>query len=225
MKKYYRIIILLIILVFITTYNPTQFDFVTQNNSTFFRIQNIEIVNNFLIEEEEIEEKLQKIYNRNIFLVSGNDIEKPLKEVNYLNKVEVKKKYPNTIVVKIFETKPIAILFKNKTKYILDSSSNLISFKSDFNKLPNIFGEKAEDHFIFFFKQLEKNNFPNDKIKNFYYFQIGRWDLQLTNSKIIKYPSNNTEEAIKKSIKLLKRKDFENYNIIDLRIEGKIIVE
>jgi len=225
MKKFYKIITLLIVFIFLSTYNPTQFDFVTQNNSTFFRIQNIEIVNNFLIEEEEIEEKLQKIYNRNIFLVSGNDIEKPLKEVNYLNKVEVKKKYPNTIVVKIFETKPIAILFKNKTKYILDSSSNLISFKSDFNKLPNIFGEKAEDHFIFFFKQLEKNNFPNDKIKNFYYFQIGRWDLQLTNSKIIKYPSNNTEEAIKKSIKLLKRKDFENYNIIDLRIEGKIIVE
>ena len=225
MKKFYKIITLLIVFIFLSTYNPTQFDFVTQNNSTFFRIQNIEIVNNFLIEEEEIEEKLQKIYNRNIFLVSGNDIEKPLKEVNYLNKVEVKKKYPNTIVVKIFETKPIAILFKNKTKYILDSSSNLISFKSDFNKLPNIFGEKAEDHFIFFFKQLEKNNFPNDKIKNFYYFQIGRWDLQLTNSKIIKYPSNNTEEAIKKSIKLLKRKDFENYNIIDLRIEDKIIVE
>ena len=174
MKKFYKIITLLIVFIFLSTYNPTQFDFVTQNNSTFFRIQNIEIVNNFLIEEEEIEEKLQKIYNRNIFLVSGNDIEKPLKEVNYLNKVEVKKKYPNTIVVKIFETKPIAILFKNKTKYILDSSSNLISFKSDFNKLPNIFGEKAEDHFIFFFKQLEKNNFPNDKIKNFYYFQIGR---------------------------------------------------
>ena len=34
-----------------------------------------------------------------------------------------------------------------------------------------------------------------------------------------------TDEAIKKSIELLKRKDFENYKIIDLRIDGKIIVE
>ena len=32
-------------------------------------------------------------------------------------------------------------------------------------------------------------------------------------------------EAIQQSIKLLNRKDFENYNIIDLRIEGKIVVE
>ena len=225
MKKFYKIITLLIIFIFLSTYNPKKLDFVIQNNSTFFRIKNIEIINNFLISEKEIEEKLQQIYKRNIFLVSSHDIEKPLKEVNYLKKVEVKKKYPSTIVVKIFETKPVAILFKDKTKYILDSSSNLISFKSDFDKLPNIFGEGAEDHFIFFLSQLENNNFPKDKIKNFYYFQIGRWDLQLINSKIIKYPGNNTEDAIKKSIKLLKRKDFENYNIIDLRIEGKIIVE
>ena len=225
MKKFYKIITLLKVFIFLSTYSPIKFDFVTQNNNTFFKIKNIEIVDNFLIKEKEIEKKLYKIYNRNIFLVNSDDIEKPLKEVDYLKKVEVKKKYPNTIVVKIFETKPIAILIKNKKKYILDNSSNLISFKNNFEKLPNIFGEGAEEHFMFFFEQLKSNNFPNEKIKNYYYFQIGRWDLQLINGKIIKYPSNNTEVAIKKSIKLLKRKDFENYNIIDLRIEGKIIVE
>ena len=62
-------------------------------------------------------------------------------------------------------------------------------------------------------------------IVNFYYFQIGRWDIQLANNKIIKLPQNNIEDAIKKSIELLEREDFENYNIIDLRVGGKIIVE
>jgi len=61
--------------------------------------------------------------------------------------------------------------------------------------------------------------------KFFYFFKIGRWDIQLTNDKIIKFPHNNIEDAVKKSIELLDRKDFENYNIIDLRIDGKIIVE
>ena len=73
--------------------------------------------------------------------------------------------------------------------------------------------------------QLKSNNFPSKEIKNFYYFQVGRWDLQLINGKIIKFPYNSTEEAIKKSIELLNHKDFENYNIIDLRVGGKIIVE
>ena len=63
------------------------------------------------------------------------------------------------------------------------------------------------------------------KIKNFYFFQIGRWDLELKNDKIIKFPNENVEDAIIKSIELLNRQDFENYNIIDLRVEGKIIVE
>ena len=170
---------------------------------------------------------MSEIYNKNIFLIKRKDIEDTLKEINFLEKIEVKKKYPNTIIVEIFETKPIAILYKDKAKYLLDSSSNLILFENDmnFNQLPSVFGEGAKNHFIYFFSQLENNNFPIQDVKKFYFFQIGRWDLQLVNDQIIKLPHNNIEDAIKKSIKLLDRKDFENYNIIDLRIDGKIIVE
>ena len=62
-------------------------------------------------------------------------------------------------------------------------------------------------------------------MKNFYYFQAGRWDLQLQNNKVIKFPDNNINDAIIKSIELLGREDFKNYNTIDLRVDGKIIVE
>ena len=127
----------------------------------------------------------------------------------------------------IFETKPVAILFKNKAKYILDSSSNLILFKQDIglNNLPGIFGEEAENNFVYFLNLLKKNNFPIKQIKNFYYFQIGRWDLQLANNKIVKLPHNNIKDAVIKSIELLDHKNFKSYNIIDLRIDGKIIVK
>ena len=227
MKKLYRIVLLIIVLIFLSTYNPSEFNLILQKNNTLLKIQKIEIVNNFLIKDSEIKEKLSKIYNKNIFLIKRKDIEDPLKEINFLKKIEVKKKYPNTIIVEIFETKPVAILYQNKAKYLLDSSSNLILFEDamNFNQLPTVFGEGAKNHFIYFFSQLENNNFPIKDVKKFYFFQIGRWDLQLVNDKIIKFPHNNIEDAIKKSIELLDRKDFENYNIIDLRIDGKIIVE
>ena len=227
MKKLYRIALLLIVLIFLSTYNPNKFDLILEEKNTFFEIKNIKIVNNSLIKKNEILEKLSKIYNKNIFLIKRNDIEDPLKKINFLKKIEVKKKYPNTVIIKIFEAKPVANLFRNKVKYLLDSSSNLILFKNDvnFNHLPSIFGEGAENNFINFFHQLESNNFPKKEIVNFYYFQIGRWDIQLANNKIIKFPHYNIEAAIKKSIELLERKDFENYNIIDLRVDGKIIVE
>ena len=227
MKKLYRIPLLLIAFIFLSTYNPNKFGSTLEEKYTFFEIKNIKIVNNFLIKKNEIKEKLSKIYNKNIFLVKRNDIEKSLKKVNFLEKIEVKKKYPDTIIIKIFETKPVANLLKNKVKYILDSSSNLILFENNlnFNKLPYIFGVDAENNFVNFLNQLNNNSFPNKEIINFYYFQVGRWDIQLINNKIIKFPHNNVEDAIKKSTKLLKHKDFENYNIIDLRIDGKIIVE
>ena len=49
--------------------------------------------------------------------------------------------------------------------------------------------------------------------------------MGLTSGRLVKFPHRNIDYAIKKSIELLDRKDFENYNIIDLRIDGKIIVE
>tara|TARA_B100001013_G_scaffold5300_1_gene3425 strand:+ start:112 stop:795 length:684 start_codon:yes stop_codon:yes gene_type:complete len=227
MKKLYRIVLLILVLIFLSTYSPNKFDLILEKNNTFLKIQKIKIVNNFLIKSSEIKEKLSTIYNRNIFFIKKKDIEEPLKEINFLEKVEVKKKYPNTIVVKIFETKPVAILYKNKAKYLLDSSSNLIFFENNmnFNQLPSVFGIGAENYFVYFFNQLENNNFPINNIKKFYFFQIGRWDLQLANDKMIKLPHDNIEDAIKKSIELLNRKDFQNYNIIDLRVDGKIIVE
>ena len=87
-------------------------------------------------------------------MIKRSDIEKPLKAIDFLEKAEAKKKYPNTIIIKIFENKPIGILEKDKNKYLIDNSSNLILFSNNdnFHDLPYIFGIGAEDHFEYFLK-------------------------------------------------------------------------
>ena len=227
MKKLYRIIILLVALTFLTTYSPNEFNVFPKKKNFFFKIQNIKVVNNHLIDASEIIEQLTEIYEKNILFIERNDIERPLKSIDFLEKIEVKKKYPNTIIINIYETKPVAILFKDNSKYLLDSSSNLMPFNKSmpFGDLPSIFGEGAEKDFINFFNQLGNNNFSTKQVKNFYYFQIGRWDLELLNNQVIKFPISKVPEAIQQSVELLARKDFGNYNIIDLRIHGKIVVE
>jgi cell division septal protein FtsQ len=226
MKKIYRVVLLLIILIFSTTY-VTKEHKLNDQNFGLFKIKNIEILNNHLIKKKKIKENLSNIYNKNIFFLTRLDIEMPLKQLDFFKFIEVKKKYPNTITIKIFETEPVAIFFEKKHKYLLDNSSNLIKFRNEdiYEKLPNIFGEGANFNFIYFTDQLKKNSFPLNRIKNFYYFKIGRWDIQLFNDKIIKFPYLNKDLAIKKSIELLNRQDFENYKIIDLRVHDKIIVE
>ena len=183
--------------------------------------------NNLLVDRNEVLSKLNQVYSKNIFLIKRKDIEESLQKINFLKKIEVKKKYPDTITIKIFETKPLGILFKDKTQYLLDSSLNLIEMDKniDFAELPNIIGDDAENNIVNFLDQLKTNKFSTNNIKNFYYFKIGRWDLELLDNRIIKLPYNVSSNVIKKVSELLNRKDFQNYKIIDLRIDGKIIVE
>ena len=66
MKKLYKIIILLVALLFLTTYSPKEFRVFSKKNNFFFEIQNIEVVNNHLIKESEIVEKLIQIFFKNL---------------------------------------------------------------------------------------------------------------------------------------------------------------
>ena len=114
-----------------------------------------------------------------------------------------------------------------KEQYILDSLSNLIALEGNLEekKLPKVFGLEAETDFINFFNQLISNKFPKNRIKSYTYFQINRWNLKLINEQIIKFPSKKRKEAIQQSVELLDREDFKKYKVIDLRIDGKIVVE
>jgi len=227
MKKVYKIGSLLLTLIFLTTYNPNKLNIEYKKNQPFLKVKKIEITNNLLVDKDDILEKLSNINGKNILLLNKNEIEDPIKSINFLDKIEVKKKYPNTIVIKIYETEPVAILFEKKNKYFIDNLSNLIPYNEDLKylNLPSIFGKSAKSKFVEFFTLLKSEKFPIEKINSFYYFQIDRWDIELSNKKIIKFPSERNEEAIRTSIKLLNNREFTNYNIIDLRINGKIIAE
>ena len=227
MKKVYKISLLLLALIFLTTYNPSKLNILYKKNHSFLKVKKIEITNHLLVNKDDILEKLSNIYGKNILFLKKKDIKDPIKSINFLDKIEVKKKYPNTILIKIYETKPIAVLFEKKNKYFIDNSSNLIPYNEDLKylNLPSIFGKNAQSKFIEFFTLLKNEKFPIKTINSFYYFQIDRWDIELSNKKIIKFPPERNREAIRTSIKLLDNKEFTNYNIIDLRINGKIIAE
>ena len=227
MNKTYKIVTLIFIFILFSSYNPNDLNSNTGEKKNFFLIKKIIINNTQLVKKSVIQERINVMYKKNIFWIKRKYIQESLQKIDFLEKIEVKKKYPDTIIVSVIETKPIATIYKNQKKYFLDTSSNLIPFSEikDIKNLPNVFGEGSQKHLVNFVKKLEKNNFPINKIKSFSYFPIGRWDLQFENNKIIKFPYNLSDILIVKISKLLNDEDFKNYNIIDLRVDGKIIVE
>ena len=50
------------------------------------------------------------------------------------------------------------------------------------------------------------------KIKSFFYFEIGRWDILLKNKAIIKLPVKNFEISLKNFMDLNKKIDRKIYN-------------
>ena len=67
MKKFYKIITLLLLFAFLSTYSPNKSNLNLENDNNFFNIKKIIVKNNLLIKKNHVYEKLDKIYNKNIF--------------------------------------------------------------------------------------------------------------------------------------------------------------
>ena len=171
--------------------------------------------------------KLSGLLGQNLLLINSKDIEELIDKNKLISEYTIQKQYPNKIKIKLKEANLVAKLVKGNKKYFLTDSDELVPFKGNLNSqdLPNIYGKDAEYYFNDFKKILKLNDFNLDIISNYYFFQVNRWDLVLNNKKIIKFPSKGLEEAIRVANKLLNKKIFNKYSVIDLRINNKIITQ
>ena len=142
--------------------------------------------------------------------------------ISYL---EFKKIFPSKLQITVYEKEVIAILNDKREKYYLIKNGEKISFFKNQNleKLPNIFGKQK--NFLEIFSILTKINFPMYKIKSFFYFEIGRWDILLKNKAIIKLPVKNFEISLKNFMDLNKKIGSEKYIIFDYRIKDQLILK
>ena len=65
MRKFYRIALLILALIFLTTFNPKELNLISKKEKSLFEIKNIEIQNNLLISTNEIKKRLNNIYKKN----------------------------------------------------------------------------------------------------------------------------------------------------------------
>ncbi len=110
-----RIIIALILLTSLTTIT-----FKPRIITSKFYIKKIIIENNLLLSEKDIKKSLSSIYDKNLLFLKNKEIEEMIIQNSFIDSFNIKKKYPNTLKIKIFEKKPIAILFNQKKKILLE---------------------------------------------------------------------------------------------------------
>ena len=91
-------------------------------------IQKIILENNSIIDKSVLKKKLSFLYNTNLFLLNTEDIEMKLNKLEFIESFEVKKIFPDTIKIKIFEKKPIFILQNKKEKKYYINNGSVINF-------------------------------------------------------------------------------------------------
>ena len=217
MKK--RLVIAISLLILLTTIS-TQKSIVISK----FNLKKIIIENNLLLKDKEIKNLLTPFYNKNLIFLENAEVRKALMQNSFIDGFKIKKKYPNTMKIKIFEKTPIAVIVKQKKKFYLSDKIDLIEFKSlpNYQHLPYVFGNK--DNFKIFYSNLKKIDFPLNIIKKYTFYETNRWDLETKNNKIIKLPSENYIKSLENYLSLKSKNDFEKYKLFDYRIRNQLIL-
>ena len=221
MKKTSTVLTLFLILIMLTTFNPNNLNF----GFHFFKVKKIEVKNLKILEKKNLENQFyNELSGSNLFILDEKKIEKVLNNNDFIDFLEFKKIFPYKLQIVVYEKDTIAILNYKRDKYYLTRSGEKIKFfkNQTLEKLPNIFGK--EKNFLEVYSILKEINFPISKIKSFYYFDIGRWDILLENKVVIKLPVKNFHISLKNFMDLDKKINFEKYSIFDYRIKDQLIL-
>jgi len=201
--------------------------FTTQHKIEFtkFNLKKIQIENNSILNEKEIKELLIPLYEKNLIFLSYTEIEKALIQNSFIESFNIKKKYPQSLKIEIFEKQPIAILFNKKEKFYLSEKSELIKFIKNpkFKDLPYVIGEPKK--FKILFETLKKLNFPINSVKKYVLYESNRWDIEIKNNQIIKLPEVNYNDSLKNYLSLANKNEFKKYKVFDFRINNQLILK
>ncbi len=211
---------LLTLFILLTTFNPKS----SLTPKLNFKINQIKIENNTIINSNEIEKKLSFLKGTSLFLLKTKDISRSLESISFIESFTIKKVFPNKIIVSITEKTPIAVLTKEKKNFFISDKGELIRFKKldNFENLPIIFGNPKS--FNSLYKDLLYLKFPTKEIKSFYFFESERWDLVMQNGKVIKLPNKDYIISLEKFMNIKNDVNFKNYKIFDFRIKDQLIL-
>ena len=185
---------------------------------------NIVDVEGIEFNENEYTKIMNLIKFNNLLSIQKSQIKEILNSNNLIEEYEVFKKYPSSLEIKIEKTNFLASTNINGKNYLVGSNGKFINTKDYSQNLPFIFGNFETEKFLEFKNIILQTKFEYNKIKNFYYFPSGRWDIEMISGVLIKLPITGIKESLNLSIDLLEDKEFSNTKILDIRQKNQIVI-
>ena len=212
-----------IYLFFLFILSTTSGKFIENQDSYSSKINQINIEGLSNTDNVKIANELNHLSYKNILLVSKDEIQEVISNYNIIEEYSVKKIYPLTINIKIKPTKFIARL--SNDDQLVGANGKLIEDKDNREILPYIFGEFNSHNFLKFQKNIARSKFTFTKFKTLYFFPSNRWDILTYDEILIKLPQDNISKSLNLAYKIISSNDFKNKNLIDLRINNRLITK
>jgi len=214
-KKIIFYISLVIILGTFNNKNLKDFDLPKIN---MVNIEGIEFNNNEYL-------KIMNLIKLNDLLsIQKSQIKEILNSNNLIEEYEVFKRYPSSIEIKIEKTNFLASTNINGKNYLVGSNGKFINTQGYSKNLPFVFGNFEIKKFLELKNIILQTDLKYNKIKNFYYFPSGRWDIEMISGVLIKLPIIGIKDSLNLSIDLLDDIEFTNVKILDIRQKNQIVI-
>ena len=197
--------------------------------SKFKKLNLISHINIIGLSEKEnriLQKNLKIFINKNIFLVSREEVIEILKNNSFLDSYNIVKVFPSKILVNVQKTEFVGITIVDGKKFYIGKNGKLtqVSLVEKEYNLPGVFGTFEVAEFLKLQEILNSNGFNLSKIKKYYHYKSNRWDIENNNNVILMLPSQDIEKALSNYRYLLRTNKVIEKNLIDLRIENKIIL-
>ena len=215
-----KIIFFLLIFISLTTYEIN-----SEKSFPLFKIKHVQFINNDYLEENIKYKIINYLENRSLLNVNDKKISSFLVESQWVENFKINKNYPNKIILKINEFKPIAVFKKNEKLYFINSNfeiTNKIVEKPNNLSIIQISGLYEKKIFKKKISNIMKYEIYNN-IKSINILNLNRLDIYLKNNTNIKLGDYDINLQMMTLTKVMKK--YKNLSSIDLRNKGRVVIK
>ena len=193
-------------------------------NIDYLKVKNIKITGLEKIETPKLYNNLSYLKLQNLFFLNKSKIDKILMTNSSIENYSVVRIFPSTLKIDIKKTNILANTYKDRSNFLIGTNGKLIKTNKIRNDKPFVFGNFKNDKFLEFKKTVDKSKLKFTEIKKIYFFDSGRWDIEMIDGIIIRLPQKKLEDALNLSFNLIAHDEFKKVGIIDIRVKNQVII-
>ena len=194
-----------------------------------FGIENVKVAGNFATSEIDILQQLGLDGTTSLVSLSASDVRDSLSKLPWVQDVDVRKVYPDTIMINLKERQAFGIWQHGSELSLIEKNGSVIAPLRDnkFANLPLFVGLDADKGASEFFDSISKWPALRSRAKAFIKVAGRRWDIRLDNGVTIKLPSENVPRAMDQLAQMQAENKLLERDIlaVDFRLEDRTAVE